>query len=64
MADQAAIDNIVELLKKEETEADDVTLIEQLLAANTSLAQATPDLDGQGSVPASFCCYLIHTSTM
>lgn len=48
MADQADIDKIVALLKKEDTEADDVIAIEQLLAANPSIAKATPDLDGQG----------------
>ena len=57
MTDQADIDKIVALLKKEKTEADDVTVIEQLLAANPSLAQATPEFnEGQGQVPASHCC--------
>jgi hypothetical protein len=49
MTDQADIDKLVALLKQEVTEADDVSVIEQLFAANPSLAQATPEFaEGQG----------------
>jgi hypothetical protein len=52
MADQADIAKIAALLQKEETEADDVSAIAQLLGANPSLAQATPDIEGRGCVCA------------
>jgi phage tail protein X len=48
MAEHADVDKIVALLKKEETEADDLAVIEQLLSANPSVARATPELEGQG----------------
>jgi hypothetical protein len=47
MADHTDVYKIVELLQKEETEADDLTVIEQLLAANPSIALATPEIDEQ-----------------
>ncbi len=47
MADHADVNKIVELLQKEETDADDLAVIEQLLAVNPSIALATPEVDEQ-----------------